>query len=441
MPGHPSLRWEKSAHKGTANKRAGFDANGNAIEYDADSGPAGPQGEQGIQGSAGAQGATGAQGVQGLIGLQGVQGETGSQGLQGLQGIQGEAGAQGIQGLTGDQGLQGIQGETGAAGTPGSVWREGTGVPSDALGINGDFYLDDATGDVYQKAAGTYSTVANIKGLQGNQGIQGAEGPQGIQGIQGDQGIQGVQGDPGPIGIVWRGNWSGATAYSILDGVASAGSSYICIQAHTNQIPPNITYWNVLANKGDQGIQGVQGDTGPAGPAHVTTAGDIEYHDGTSASRLPVGLGGDILTVDTSLPGKLRYAPLNETFVRYAITSLTANQVKALRATPIICIPAQGAGKTIEFISAVLALNYGNIAYAFVAGDDLQFKYVDGAGAPVSLVAETTGWLNATGDRLRIVNAQGSPTFTKAQCENKNVVLHNIGGAEIIDGDSPVLIY
>ena len=141
------------------------------------------------------------------------------------------------------------------------------------------------------------------------------------------------------------------------------------------------------------------------------------------------------------MPGKLRYAPLNETFVRYAITSLTANQVKALRATPIICIPAQGAGKTIEFISAVLALNYGTIAYAFGAGDDLQFKYVDGAGAPVSLVAETTGWLNATGDRLRIVNAQGSPTFTKAQCENKNVVLHNIGGAEIIDGDSPVLIY
>ncbi len=39
--------------------------------------------------------------------------------------------------------------------------------------------------------------------------------------------------------------------------VSSGGSSYICILAHTNFVPPNTTYWNVVAAKGDAGADGV----------------------------------------------------------------------------------------------------------------------------------------------------------------------------------------
>ena len=46
----------------------------------------------------------------------------------------------------------------------GAVWYVGTGVPDNGTGNNGDLYLDDANGDVYQKAAGSYSVVANIRG-------------------------------------------------------------------------------------------------------------------------------------------------------------------------------------------------------------------------------------------------------------------------------------
>jgi hypothetical protein len=59
---------------------------------------------------------------------------------------------------------------------------------------------------------------------------------------------------------------------------------------------------------GPAGTAGVQGSQGPAGPAHVTTAGDIEYHDGTAPARLPVGSEGQVLTVDASLPGRLKWA-------------------------------------------------------------------------------------------------------------------------------------
>lgn len=71
----------------------------------------------------------------------------------------------------GDPGPQGPAGAAGAAGAPGSVWRNGTGAPSNSLGINGDYYLDDATANVYQKSGGVYSVVANIGGGGGGGGF------------------------------------------------------------------------------------------------------------------------------------------------------------------------------------------------------------------------------------------------------------------------------
>jgi hypothetical protein len=59
-------------------------------------------------------------------------------------------------------------GSNGTNGTNGSVWRNGSGVPSNSLGVNGDYYLNTANGDVYLKASGTYSVVANIKGADGD---------------------------------------------------------------------------------------------------------------------------------------------------------------------------------------------------------------------------------------------------------------------------------
>lgn len=59
----------------------------------------------------------------------------------------------------------------GPAGAPGSVWREGSGAPASALGIDGDYYLNGVTGDVYERASGTYTLLANIKGPSGPTGV------------------------------------------------------------------------------------------------------------------------------------------------------------------------------------------------------------------------------------------------------------------------------
>jgi hypothetical protein len=61
-----------------------------------------------------------------------------------------------------------VGGATGATGAPGSIWRNGAGVPSNSVGIDGDFYLNTSNGDVYKRSGGVYAVIANIIGPAGS---------------------------------------------------------------------------------------------------------------------------------------------------------------------------------------------------------------------------------------------------------------------------------
>ena len=65
-------------------------------------------------------------------------------------------------------------GSQGPAGTDGSVWRNGDGVPSNGLGQNGDYYLQNENGEVFIKVGGSYVPTANIKGADGTDGTNGS---------------------------------------------------------------------------------------------------------------------------------------------------------------------------------------------------------------------------------------------------------------------------
>ena len=84
----------------------------------------------------------------------------------------GPAGPPGPKGDTGDTGATGATGSTGAtgpagpAGADGRTILNGTGVPSNALGVNGDFYLDVAARIIYgPKAAGVWPAGISLSGL------------------------------------------------------------------------------------------------------------------------------------------------------------------------------------------------------------------------------------------------------------------------------------
>jgi hypothetical protein len=58
-------------------------------------------------------------------------------------------------------------------------------------------------------------------------------------------------------GVRWRGHWSSTNTYYVGDVVVVAGSSYIATDTSSDVVPPNTTYWTILAAKGDAGQNGV----------------------------------------------------------------------------------------------------------------------------------------------------------------------------------------
>ena len=94
----------------------------------------------------------------------------------------------------------------------------------------------------------------------------------------------------GRIKPVFRGAYSGSTAYVVDDIVTSGGSSYICIQAHGagTQAVTQTAYWSVLAQTGT--------DVGTT----LTTQGDILYRDGSGLQRLAKGTASQVLKMNSS---------------------------------------------------------------------------------------------------------------------------------------------
>lgn len=81
----------------------------------------------------------------------GPTGAAGATGADGATGPAGPTGAKGDTGNTGATGGTGPAGPTGATGAAGSKWFNGTGAPGSVPGsVVGDYYLDTASGDVYQ---------------------------------------------------------------------------------------------------------------------------------------------------------------------------------------------------------------------------------------------------------------------------------------------------
>ncbi|MCP4696722.1 MAG: hypothetical protein GY862_07725, partial [Gammaproteobacteria bacterium] len=152
---------------------------------------------------------------------------------------------------------KGSAGPAGADGSAGPAGADGSAGPAGADGSAGPAGADGSAGS---------------QGPAGATGATGATGPTGAQGPQGEQGVAGS-------GLTWQGEWSAAVSYNSYDGVQYGGNSYVCLQSNSNQSPPNATYWELLAAKGDRGDRGSSGSrgaTGPAGPGggDVTIVGD-----------------------------------------------------------------------------------------------------------------------------------------------------------------------
>ena len=161
--------------------------------------------------------------------------------------------------------------------------------------------------------------------------------------------------------------------------------------------------------------------------AAVTLSGDV-----TNDNAGVTAIGAGKVATAMHAANAVDTAALAKTTIQYASVSLTNAQIKALRATPISMVAAQGAGTAIEFVSAVLILDVGANVLSETA-DNLQFKYINGTGVAVSQTVETTGFIDQTGDIATNALPKIDVIATKAQCENVAIVLHNTGDGEFAD--------
>tara|TARA_E500000331_G_scaffold29566_1_gene24889 strand:- start:188 stop:1054 length:867 start_codon:yes stop_codon:yes gene_type:complete len=99
----------------------------------------------------------------------------------------------------------------------------------------------------------------------------------------------------GNIKFNWKGAWNSGTAYVIDDVVSLSGSSYVSIQAGTNQNPASASaYWQQMSAAGTNGTNGT--DVGTT----ITTQGDILYRDGSGLQRLAKGTASQVLKMNSS---------------------------------------------------------------------------------------------------------------------------------------------
>lgn len=125
---------------------------------------------------------------------------------------------------------------------------------------------------------------------------------------------------------------------------------------------------------------------------------------------------------------------LSDSTIKTVEVSLTNAEMLALRAAPKTLVAAPGAGKVLEFLSAVLVFDYTG-AYTETA-DNMAIRYTDGSGTIVSEAIEATGFVDATADTMTTARPKVDVIAAKTACENKALVLHNTGDGEYGGGNA-----
>jgi hypothetical protein len=122
----------------------------------------------------------------------------------------------------------------------------------------------------------------------------------------------------GSIKFKWQGAYAGGTAYTVDDVVSYQGSSYICIQASTGNLPTNATYWEQMSSAGTNGTNGTDLTT------TLTTQGDLVYYNGSALARLGAGTSGQVLQTNGT-GANPSWGSVSSDFVKLVEYNITSN--------------------------------------------------------------------------------------------------------------------
>ncbi len=146
-----------------------------------------------------------------------------------------------------------------------------------------------------------------------------------------DYGVYEKTTTPAAVGFTPRGAWSSVATYATNDVVSYNNSSYIAIQASTNQQPDTQTaYWVLSALQGPTGPTGGIGPTGPTGAL------------GPTGPTGPAGVGDVTTDTDQTISGSKRGA----------VTTDHDGSFDMNAGNNFLCTPAAGVTLTFTNITA-----------------------------------------------------------------------------------------
>ena len=189
-----------------------------------------------------------------------------------------------------------------AASIPNTI-LSGFGAPSNAVGIDGDFYIDTKNLNIYgPKMKKKWPKAVSLKGSNGLDGTDGKSGSDGktvtnastVAGPTGVQGFPGAPGDIGPKGEQGLRGEVGATGEQGVAGPAGAQGSIGLTGAIGIQGPAGFGSQGAPGATGATGAQGPGGATGSQGPSGsgATGAQGPAGPTGTSGANGNVGATG-----------------------------------------------------------------------------------------------------------------------------------------------------
>jgi len=147
------------------------------------------------------------------------------------------------------------------------------------------------------------------------------------------------------------------------------------------------------------------------------TAAELNYSSGVTSA------------IQTQLDAKAVLTSVN-----VASVDISSAELLALYTTPKTLVAAPGAGKILELLSVLLALDYATTAYTIGTAGDMQVKYTDASGAAASSTRAATGYLDAVADTLSLLEKVGGTVVPVA---NASLVLC-LATANVTAGDSPI---
>lgn len=171
-----------------------------------------------------------------------------------------------------------------------------------------------------------------------------------------------------------------------------------------------------------------------AGFIYDTVDGFITYNDAGTTRKLVNTSEAQTISGAITFTGAVSTTAVGQ--IRTQTTTITNTQFLAIRATPISCVAAPGAGFVNQFLAATISIDY-TAAYT-ETDDNLAFKYTDGSGAQASITVETTGFVDLTADSM--VNVTPFATQPALMTANAALVLHNTGNGELGGGNAANVI-